>query len=122
MFYSLSPHVSQVIYCPKMGWELRGGITYSPLIGQWIHSSSSATVWISRAMTNGMCLRAHAILAGCTTATTSNFCPGRSEILVFVNSPAFVLRDSEPYLPGILDTFWNQLKMTEPGGAPFDRG
>lgn len=32
----------------------------------------------------------------------------------FVSMPAFVLHDPDPYLPGILDLFWNQLMRIQP--------
>ena len=38
----------------------------------------------------------------------------RGEILVFVNSPAFVLHDPEPYMPGMLDLFWDPIEEIEP--------
>ena len=34
--------------------------------------------------------------------------------MVFVNSPAFLLHGPNPYMPGILDIFWNQLLQVQP--------
>lgn len=43
-----------------------------------------------------------------------DFQPGGTQILVFVNMFAFVLHDPAPYMPGILDVFWNQLILIRP--------
>jgi hypothetical protein len=43
-----------------------------------------------------------------------DFQPDSGRVLVFVNTFAFVLHDEQPYLPGILDVFWKQLKLIEP--------
>lgn len=34
--------------------------------------------------------------------------------MIFVNTVAFVLHDPEPYMPGILDKFWEQLLRVQP--------
>jgi hypothetical protein len=38
-----------------------------------------------------------------------DFHPDDGQLMVFVNTFAFVLHDPAPYVPGILDTFWKQL-------------
>jgi hypothetical protein len=42
------------------------------------------------------------------------FRPGSGELMAFVSSPAFLLHDPDPYLPGILDLFWDQLVRVQP--------
>jgi hypothetical protein len=34
--------------------------------------------------------------------------------MVFVNSPAFLLHEPNPYMPGILDRFWSQMQQLQP--------
>jgi hypothetical protein len=43
-----------------------------------------------------------------------DFQPGGEAILVFVSMLALVLHDPHPYLPGILDIFWSQIKVIDP--------
>ncbi|MCX6599925.1 MAG: hypothetical protein NTV70_26530 [Acidobacteria bacterium] len=39
-----------------------------------------------------------------------DFQPGPGHVMVFVNDPAFLLHEPNPYLPGILERFWNQMQ------------
>ncbi len=48
------------------------------------------------------------------------FKPDAGEILVFVNWFAFVLHDPEPYMPDILDRFWDQLRSIGPAAFIAD--
>lgn len=96
------------------GWQLRGDVAYSPLVN---------SVDTLRYQRDGLDFPGYdewyvfetpRDLGRIFHGNYFEFKPGCGDILVFVNTPAFVLHDSQPYLPGILDIFWNQIKMIDP--------
>jgi hypothetical protein len=104
------------------GWDLRGDIAYSPLITSVDSLEFQRDGLEFPGYDEWYVFETPRGIGRVFRGNYFEFQPGRGEILVFVNSPAFVLNDPEPYMPGILDIFWNQLKMIQPETFIADGG
>lgn len=93
------------------GWVLRGDIAYSPRI---------STVAGLRFQRDGLDSPGYdewyifteppPALGSIYHGNYFDFQPGPGHVMVFVNDPAFLLHEPNPYLPGILERFWNQMQ------------
>jgi hypothetical protein len=96
------------------GWSLRGDVAYSPLV------TSVDSLQFQRDGLDGPGYDEWYVFQGprdlgrVFQGNPFEFQPGCGQILVFVNTPAFVLHDPAPYMPDILDIFWNQLALLQP--------
>jgi hypothetical protein len=96
------------------GWHLRGDVAYSPVIEsldslQFQRDGLDVPGYDEWYVFQGM-----RDLGQVFDGNYFDFRPDCGQIMVFVNSPAFVLHHPNPYLPGILEIFWNQLILIEP--------
>ncbi len=98
----------------ELGWELRGDVAYSPIIESTDSLKFQRDGLEFPGYDEWYVFETRRNLGRVYQGNYFEFQPARGEILVFVNSPAFVLHDPEPYMPGILDIFWNQLEIIEP--------
>ena len=96
------------------GWDVRGGIGYSPLIDSvddlpfQIHGSEAPGFdeWYVFEAPNDL----RAVIIG--NPFVEQLKPGR--LMVFVNYPDFVLHDPDPARQSLAEMFWDQINWIQP--------
>ncbi len=96
------------------GWRSRDDIAYSPLVESVDSLQFQRDGLDSPGYDEWYVLEAPRDLGRVFHGNYFEFQPGCGQIMVFVNTFAFVLHDPDPYMPGILDIFWNQLELVQP--------
>ena len=97
------------------GWILRGDIAYSPRIGMVEDLKFQRDGFGSPGYDEWYIFEdSPPALGQVYQGNYFEHQAGRGQLMVFVNSPAFLLHDPNPYMTGILDIFWDQLPHVRP--------
>jgi len=97
------------------GWCLRGGIAYSPRITDITSLGFQRDGLDSPGYDEWYVFEtAPPDLGHRYKGDYFKFKLGMGDVMTFESRPAFVLHDPNPYMPGILDLFWNQLLEIRP--------
>ena len=96
------------------GWYSHGEVAYSPLITSldWLRVQRDGAD--APGYDEWYVFTEPRTLKSIFHGNFFEFQPETDQMIVFVNMFAFVLHDREPYMPGILDVFWNQLASSAP--------